>query len=501
MPQISGGPIRLNRADPINRGRLRFWPLREGGNKWAEDVGPWRRHGALGASPTQGLLAIGKSRVFGAANNYVNVGQASDLDPLQLPLTITAWIKQTTSGGYRTIFGQYSDYATPGGIGKLLRTDLGVLTYYTTSASGNYQSSSGGPSVAVDTLTFVAIVIEGTVAAPTWRLMANSTIVSGSFAALRSAGPLTNPSYIGNSGRNIAVGPSEEFKGHIALPSIWNRALTNTELRRLLREPDAGALRPSRRIWYTAQLSAGSPHTATPGTGSIALAGQGAAVAAGASLQPGAAALAWAGQAATAAAAAALSPGAGALAWQGATAAVAAAVGLQPGAGALAWHGQAASASGAALAAAGAGALSWAGHAPSVAAGVLVSTGPGQMAWQGLQAAFGAGLVLAAGAGAMAWHGQAATVVAAVTAAAGYGAIAWQGQAPSLQAGAALSAGPAALAWHGQLATVSTIDLTVLADPPASRTYTVRPRRTTRQVTARSVDRVVAPRSTDRTIT
>lgn len=249
----------LDGGDLVNDGLIGFWPLDEGAGQRYRDISPNRRtafggFGSGGSVPPvwrQGLG--GKEAVFGASNCYVNLGKPSYFDNLQLPLTISAWIYPTDVSGNRTIFGQYSNFTINGGIGKLFRLESGSLYYYTTSNSAPYQSTTSGPSISANQRTFVAVVVEGTVSSPTWRLHKNGIApTTGSFgAALYSSGPVSDECYIGNQTRSVGiVGGAELFIGRISTVRLHNRALSVEEVRRLYSEPWAGTVRERRRVWY-----------------------------------------------------------------------------------------------------------------------------------------------------------------------------------------------------------------------------------------------------------
>jgi hypothetical protein len=276
--RVAGGGAReLDPLDGINSGLIGFWPLDEAGGAVARDLSPRGVGGAISGA-TRGVVGRqGRVTTIGGSTQGVGLASNSALQELHLPITICGWVYLTSTASGRTILGQYKDWSVPGGIGKLLRVDGTELRYYTTTNSGNYQQTSGGPAISLNIWTFVAVTVIGPISAPVWRLRRDLTEVTGSLAALRTDGPLVEPSYIGNSGFNIATSGAENWAGSLSAVRAFGRALTSSELTRLYRDPWAGTTDPAERLFHVVRLG-GAPtlnnYTLTLDPGAFTLSGQ-----------------------------------------------------------------------------------------------------------------------------------------------------------------------------------------------------------------------------------
>jgi len=263
--------LELDARDSINRDRL-CWPLTEPGGKLADELSPRHQRGTLFNTPTRVVSPYGRATNFsggGASSPYINVGKAG---AAQLPFTFTAWVKVVSTAGYDTIFGQYTDYATSGGIGKMLRSDLGTMTYYTTSSAAAYQSVTGG-AVTAGVWTFVAITLDGPITGPTYKFVVNRSISTGTLSQLYAGGPIVSDIYLGNSERNTLFGPSEGLNGTMQLASMWPRGLPASDLLRLYRDPLAGLIDPADRLFIAFKAGATGVTVALTGIGSTFSAG------------------------------------------------------------------------------------------------------------------------------------------------------------------------------------------------------------------------------------
>jgi len=154
--------------------------------------------------------------------NGANLGTPATLNALQVPMTISGWFYQTSASDYTAIFSQYKTPSSNQLI-KMVRLDLGALTYYMSKADGTFQAFSfAGANPATDTWNYFAVRVGGSVASPTLAITLNGSTETFSPAALSATPDTSVTCQIGNT----EASPTQEG---------WNGKLdeiriTNTDL-------------------------------------------------------------------------------------------------------------------------------------------------------------------------------------------------------------------------------------------------------------------------------
>jgi hypothetical protein len=245
--------LEVDRLDRINRNLLGWWPLNEAGGSVARDLSPYRRHGVLENAPSRLTMPRGWAASFpggGAGAPNINLGAPAHFNALQVPLTISAWVKPTYSSGNRTVFAQYESFSAPGGMPKMLRLEGFNLVYYGTDAGGGlYQFVSAAGVIAQDIWCHVAAVVSGGLSAPRVALYVNGKqVASASFAAMNASPNTAAVSRIGTSTLALNYPAAEGFVGPIQDVRLFGRAAPDDDIRRLAREPWAGAVAPEDRL-------------------------------------------------------------------------------------------------------------------------------------------------------------------------------------------------------------------------------------------------------------
>jgi hypothetical protein len=162
---------------------------------------------------------------FDGTNDYINLGNPTVLQGLQLNMTISCWFNRQAFTLSATL---YSDYADVGGIRltSLLRIDNNFLNYYTSAPNNGFQN------VYPTTITsgvwyFVSVAVSGTLSSPIANIFLNGTFYTFNLGALNST-PFTGAIHC--IGGNINIGTNEYFNGNISQVQIYNRALTQQEI-------------------------------------------------------------------------------------------------------------------------------------------------------------------------------------------------------------------------------------------------------------------------------
>ena len=231
--------LRLDGADPINGGLLRFLTLTDGAGALATDISPLRRNALLnnfGASGWQ-PSPYGKSLTFDGVNDYVNINSR----PLNnLPQgSFCVRLKPNAGGGVVAYEdgGGYNNFAmfcpTPGS--DVVRFNIG---------SNADRNSASRTWVAT---TWYDVVV-------TWGAEIKIYINGVLDTTIAASGGTKN-----TTGDNDQLGRYSYGGGTSGLYSpcsmsgvrIYNRAITPSEVARLHREPWAGTARPWRRSYGT----------------------------------------------------------------------------------------------------------------------------------------------------------------------------------------------------------------------------------------------------------
>lgn len=199
-----------------------------GSNTW-RDLSGNNYNGTLTNGPTFSSTNSG-TILFDGTNDYVNINADTTLKTLQVPMTILCWAKPTTSKSYMAIFSQYSD-VTNNKLIKLIRLDSNIFRCFSSKSDGTYQYFDMSINPVLNSWNFFSFIISGTLSSASVIMGLNGTFENkGAFASALSSTPdMTVPVYIGTIANNY-VGMAEYFQGNIANTSIYNRALSTSEV-------------------------------------------------------------------------------------------------------------------------------------------------------------------------------------------------------------------------------------------------------------------------------
>lgn len=404
--RLGGGRRELLSLDPINRGLLGFWPMQESGGVTVDDISPYRTSGTAVNNPPSVLGPGFRARTFvntgGSSTRRINLGAYRPWSTLQIPMTIAAWVKPTSTVN-GTIFSQYSQFDFDGRFGKWLGiTSGGQVQAIIGKSVWNYYQFFNGPTYTLNRWALLAWVLSGTAASPSLRIYYDATSTTHTPVAMGGVDSAVE-TWIGSSVLASTYPSNEGFAGDIGPVRLWGRAVPHAEVARLARDPWAGTATVADRLWVSVRVPSGNAwvesisesgavgdaaSAAQDAAAAVSAAGEGAdAIAAalagtGAAAMPGAASsaasAAQAGTAAVAQPGVALDSAAGAMAALGAIAAPAAPqaalAALLAGLGGITAPGAADSAQTAQ--AAGLGAIGEAGAAAGTAAIGLPATAP-----------------------------------------------------------------------------------------------------------------------------
>ena len=165
------------------------------------------------------------SFVFDGSNDYINLGNPTVLQGLQLNMTISCWFNRQAFTSSATL---YSDYADVGGVRltSLLRIDSNFLAYYTSAPNNGFQNVYPA-TITSGVWYFVSVAVSGTLSSPIANIFLNGTTYTFNLGALNST-PFTGAIHC--IGGNINIGTNEYFNGNIPQLQIYNRALSQQEV-------------------------------------------------------------------------------------------------------------------------------------------------------------------------------------------------------------------------------------------------------------------------------
>ena len=165
------------------------------------------------------------SFVFDGSNDYLNLGNPTVLQGLQLNMTISCWFYRQGYTGSGTL---YSDYADVGGVRltTLLRIDNNYLAYYTSMPNNGFQNVYP-TTISSGIWYFVSVTVTGTLSSPVASIFLNGRTFTYNLNPLNST-PFTGATHC--IGGNINIGTLEYFNGNISQFYRYNRALTAQEV-------------------------------------------------------------------------------------------------------------------------------------------------------------------------------------------------------------------------------------------------------------------------------
>lgn len=247
MPAQNLPGLVLDRAHPLTRGLVGWWPMNEGGGRRAADV----VNGNAGTHLLDPAWVGGGQRITGNAvklngtTQYIRIPHSPAL-AITSDITVSVWTRVTTITGYLQLLNKGpnpTSYPAPfqmvqvGGTGQMIW------------GRGN-GSAPGGTDAVVS--TSAAIAGEWVHWVGTWTGGVFYVYYNGRLDNTATASPTCTdaglPLYVGTR----ADGAASLWNGSVAQVRLYNRAISGREVAQLYAEPLAGALAPVRTRLYVA---------------------------------------------------------------------------------------------------------------------------------------------------------------------------------------------------------------------------------------------------------
>lgn len=142
-------------------------------------------NGTLTNGPTFDAANAG-GIVLDSSNDYIDLGTPSELNQVQVPITIILWAKLTVAwSSQRTLWGVYKGTSN-NELYSLLRVDGGYIRYFASKATNAWQFQTSSLAPSADVWNFYAVRVSGSIASPSVKVFLNESSESLSFAALNS---------------------------------------------------------------------------------------------------------------------------------------------------------------------------------------------------------------------------------------------------------------------------------------------------------------------------
>lgn len=172
---------------------------------------------------------------FNGASSNILIGTPTNLEGLQVPLTISGWFYTTTSSGNQPI---YSAYNAPSGgqLWSLVRLDSGVLIYYTSTSSGGFHGIDSGFTPSLNNWHFFTVTVSGSTSSATVTIYLDGNTYASAGQVFTTI-PATVPIYIGGD----AASSTERFKGAISNIQVYNTSLSAMAVNALYAEGITGS--------------------------------------------------------------------------------------------------------------------------------------------------------------------------------------------------------------------------------------------------------------------
>lgn len=252
MPAQNLPGLVLDRAHPLARGLVAWYPLNEGAGRRANDISGNGNHGTHILDPSwtgTGGKLTGSALTLNGSTQYISVPTSASLGIVG-DMSMVCWLK-IASYNWHMLFTK-TNGGTPGPYSAYVNQVRGTIEFHRGNGTldAYVESTNPGP---VNLWQFVAVTMAGTMVQHYLNGAAN-----GSGTISTTIADYGNAMRLGSRADGFWLG------GQMANWRLYNRALSASEVAQLVSEPYAGSLLPSTpRRYYT--VAAASPPAAATG--------------------------------------------------------------------------------------------------------------------------------------------------------------------------------------------------------------------------------------------
>jgi hypothetical protein len=243
MPGAKAG-IRLDGADPINRGLAGFWPMVDHGGRVARDISGYGRHATFSATPARVPSKWGRAPFFLRTPNRATATQLPSMTGLTMAFWMAADVA-SASGYHGRPFS--SDGTTTARMSFAWdHPDPAYRQAWTTYSGGSNIVVPYPTTLSARQTYFLAATTDGN----TLSIYLDGNLVGSTTGSTISAG--SGVVNLGGASANTSW-----WTGRAGAFRIWNRALTPPEMMRLYQNAWAGTARAGRPVpFFLPNLSA-----------------------------------------------------------------------------------------------------------------------------------------------------------------------------------------------------------------------------------------------------
>jgi hypothetical protein len=250
--------------DPFDHGLLAHWTFNETDGPIATDISGHDRHGTIvGPVRTEGVE--GGALRFDGVNDYVEVETSGAMNPF--PLSISLWIRTSTSTGLAGIVNKYLPESQDGY--QVFLHEGRLCAWYFRDGSSHVYDGSGTCTLGVDGVNdgvwhHVVFIVDDT---------GGRVFVDGQEASTQAwtgeAGPASSPALLRFGHYPGAASHTAFFDGDIDDIRMWNRPLTPSEIANLSWSTAAMPVISDVRIETSPTTAAIHWTTSLPATGRV----------------------------------------------------------------------------------------------------------------------------------------------------------------------------------------------------------------------------------------
>jgi len=257
MPAQNLPGLLLDRAHPLSRGLVGWWPMNEGSGTRVSDVSGNQFAGTMAnfsMSQSSGWVgsSVGRGVAFDATDDALTIAHNAAIANALTSTTFTfaAWARVDNLAAYSILAYKGSAGGVPGPL-QIYWEPAGGGSWYFLIGNG---SSSNGPTIGIGQISagvwhhLAAIRDGGTSSA---RMYLNGRRVAVAGASFGTAGDVSTALCLGcRTGSYISQGATAQAR-------LYSRALSDSDVAQLYANPLAGALAPSnpRRYWVGVVIS------------------------------------------------------------------------------------------------------------------------------------------------------------------------------------------------------------------------------------------------------
>jgi len=257
MPAQNLPGLVLDRAHPLSRGLVGWWPMNEGGGTRVNDISGIGNHGTLtnvSPGPTSGWSGgrTGSAIRFDGSDDYITIPHSPTL-ALVGDMSISLWMFFTIDAAYKMLVSKDATNVPKPYDYYVREVGADGLPLFLRGNGSSNASVAGATAPASNIWNHLAVTMLGTTV---------THYLNG-----RPSGSGTLSTTIADGGDPLRIGTrADGFTGAcaVASPRIYNRALSAVEVAQLYADPMAGAIMPSnpRRYYFTAPVA--PPPTVAP---------------------------------------------------------------------------------------------------------------------------------------------------------------------------------------------------------------------------------------------